>query len=216
MPANRFLHLSALALLAVSPAAWAEEAPPPPFRPGSPLSDLPPGFGQMTTAEQLKLLQSRLAVLGVLQQVTEAQKSIANAGKDAGPAAPQHSLPALPPAQPSPVVVQNPVPNPAPALPTVQRIYIRNGVRMADLLSPGHSGPRTVRAGTALGDGLKVSEITADDVVVTTASERVSLPGGGGPSPQPLSPAAPAAEPAADHPGRPAPVKPMETQANGR
>jgi len=233
MPAKRPSSLLALPLLllAASPVAAQDMVQ----RPGNPMADLPPGFDQMSTAEQLKLLQSRLAVLGVLQQVTDTQKSIAAAIRDvAGPPPASRAGPAAapPPPVPSPVVVQNSA-APPPALPTVQRIYLRDGVRMADLQLPNHGGIRAVRAGSQIGSELRVSEITPDDVVVTMAAERVSLSGSGGPGVNPAQPvvppppqaqAAPGTEPAIATSGRVPPgaiagrppIPLTETPENGR
>jgi hypothetical protein len=134
----------------------------------------------------MKWLQGRLTVLGLVKTFVETNQQIKDAGKPTGGASAAVS------AAPASVAVQ-----PAGAftmsanLPSEQKIYERDGVREADVVIAGQ-GVRTVRVGSVLPNGMKVVEITKEDVVVDVDTRHVPLPSntgspGGSAAPQPAA-----------------------------
>ncbi len=166
----------------------APSIPTPPL--AGPLGDLPEGFWSWPANEQLKWLQTRQTVLDLVKKFFETQKDI----RDVTRPAPMGGGSVVPVAA-SPVVVEPTKQGGgfSVSLPIVQRIYWRDGVAYADLLV-GVQGVRAVRVGAPLPDGMRVAEITKEDVVVERDTHRIPLPGAAIPINQVL-PAQPAIAP---------------------
>ncbi|PKU21396.1 hypothetical protein CWS72_26995 [Telmatospirillum siberiense] len=182
-PAGQSSAASAVA----PPAAETQASSPTPasrpsaIRPMELPASLPDNFQQLDKAEQLRLLQEQLDVYELYNLLAQKRKSILeNMGFGTATAAPAAALPS------PPVNTGTTAPSPNRSSgdigsklnlaffsggtgfgpqPTVQRIHVKSGQRVAEIQIP-NMGVRSVHRGSELPDGRHVVDITAEDVIV--------------------------------------------------